>query len=450
MSPLPLLSAATHKAARYDIGSVSTGVVHLGLGAFHRAHQAPLFDDLIAGGDTRWGIAGVAMRSPDLVGKLAQQDGLYSLSERSETTPPPRVIAAIRSLHIAASDPEDVIAKIAHPDTHLVTLTITEKGYLDHGPTAPAGLIAQGLERRRVAGLAPLTILSCDNRTANGAFAREAVLAAATLGKIADAGLHWINDAVAFPASMVDRITPATTPAMVAESSAALGLQDEAAVWTEPFWQWVVEDRFAAARPALDRVGVQMVADVEPWEKAKLRLLNAAHSALAYGGLLRGHAHVHEAIADAALRRLVEALWDEVATTLQPTLVDLPAYRSALLARFANPALPHALIQIAADGSQKIPPRILAALAERCRKGLASPALAGIFALWTQALAQIDGIADPAIDRLRAAALGRETTVSVLAAAGIDMPPAVVEELTQACQRREWLDHGAGTATNFT
>jgi fructuronate reductase len=250
---------------------------------------------------------------------------------------------------------------------------------------------------------------------------------------------------------MVDRITPATTPDMIAQSSIALGLQDDAAVWTEPFWQWVVEDRFAAARPALERVGVQMVADVEPWEKAKLRLLNAAHSALAYGGLLSGHRFVHEAVADAGLRRLIDALWDEVSTTLQPTVVDLPAYRAALLARFANPALPHALIQIAADGSQKLPPRIVAALAERNARGLVSPALASVFASWARALASIDGLADPALEALRAAARSGESAAVVVTRLmqiiGADTPPSLVDELATAYQRAGRLDQKAGSAT---
>ncbi len=454
MSTLPPLSARTFIPNRYDSATIRTGVVHLGLGAFHRAHQAPAFDDLLAQGDIRWGIAGVAMRNPVLVANLVTQDNLYSLSERSNSGGSPRIIAALRSLHIAARDPGDVVAKMADPDTHLVTLTVTEKGYLDHGPTSPAGLIAQALEQRRAAGLAPLTILSCDNRTGNGAFTREAVLAAATLAQIPDAGLRWIAEQVAFPASMVDRITPATTPAMIAESSAALGFQDDAAVWTEPFWQWVVEDRFAAARPALDSVGVHIVADVEPWEKAKLRLLNAAHSTLAYGGLLRGHTYVHQAIADGVLRQLVEALWDEIATTLQPTVVDIPAYRTALLSRFANPALPHALIQIAADGSQKLSPRILTALVERHHRGLASPALASVFGAWAAALARIDGLADPALDTLRAVARSGEPAAAMVAQLldiiGIEVPPSLVDELARTCQRIELLDQEAGSSTDFT
>jgi len=408
------LSNATF-TPRYDRTKVIAGVVHLGLGAFHRAHQAPVFDALIAGGDPRWGITGVAMRSPEVVAALAPQDGLYSLALRGGDEAKPQVIAALTALHVAARDPEAVIAALAHPDTHLVTLTITEKGYLDHGATSAAGLIAQGLERRRIAGLAPLTILSCDNRANNGTVARGAVLAAALAAGIADAGLRWIAEDVAFPSSMVDRITPATTAEMIAESSKTLGLDDAAAVATEPFWQWVVEDRFAAVRPDLASVGVQVVADVAPWEDAKLRLLNAAHSTLAYSGLLAGHRFVHEAIADPRLAALVEGVWDEAAATIDTSVVDVAAYRAALRRRFANTALPHALIQIAADGSQKLPPRLLASLSDRAAGGEASPAIAQAVAGWVLALGRIEGLADPLLAELQPLARASAPAKALLA-----------------------------------
>ena len=399
---------------RYDRRAVKAGVVHLGLGAFHRAHQAPVLDALIGEGDTRWGIAGVAMRSPDVVAALAAQDGLYSLSQRGGDESRPQVIAALKSLHVAAVDPRVTIAALAHCDTHIVTLTITEKGYLSHDAISAAGLIARALERRRTLGLAPLTILSCDNRAHNGAVARDAVLAAAEAVGIDDAGLSWIGAKVAFPSSMVDRITPAATEATIAQNSAALGLDDQAAVWTEPFWQWVVEDRFAAARPNLASVGVQVVADVAPWEAAKLRLLNAAHSTLAYRGLLRGHRFVHQAMSDPDVAGLVERLWAEAAVTIDRSVVNVDAYLGALCARFANPALPHALIQIAADGSQKVPVRLLATLTDRAASGLASPAIAEAVAGWIAALGGVDAIADPMIDILRPMARGAASSKALL------------------------------------
>ncbi|WP_157218306.1 mannitol dehydrogenase family protein [Flavisphingomonas formosensis] len=430
-----LLSDATF-VSRYDRHAVKAGVVHLGLGAFHRAHQAPAFDALIAAGDPRWGITGVAMRSPDVVAALAAQDGLYSLSQRGSGEDRPQVIAALAAFHVAAQAPEAVVAALAHVDTHLVTLTITEKGYLDHGALSAAGLIARALGRRHAAGLAPLTILSCDNRSHNGTVAREAVLAAAQAAGIDNAALHWIADQVAFPASMVDRITPAATPEMAAGSSDALGLLDRAAVWTEPFWQWVVEDRFAAVRPDLAEVGVQLVADVAPWETAKLRLLNGAHSALAYRGLLRGHRFVHEAIADPALGALVDRLWDEAAETIDQSVVDVPVYRAALRKRFANPALPHALIQIAADGSQKLPPRLLGPIGDRDAKGLTSPALAEAVAGWIVGLSRIDGLVDPMLADLQPLARKNAPAEVLLARIAPDFHQS--EEIDQAiAQLRE-------------
>lgn len=439
MSTLPRLSDEAWRDRRYDRSAIRAGVVHLGLGAFHRAHQAPVFDALIAGGDPRWGITGVAMRSPGVVAALAGQDGLYSLSQRGGDEAVPRVIGALKALHVAAGEPDAVLAALADGGTHLATLTITEKGYGDHGPGSAPGLLATALERRRRRGLAPLTVLSCDNRAANGAAARAAVMAAAEQAAVGDAGLRWIAEQVAFPNSMVDRITPATTPAAVADSSAALGLRDAAAVWTEPFWQWVVEDRFAGARPDLASAGVQVVADVGPWETAKLRLLNAAHSALAYLGLLRGYRFVHEAMADPDLARLVDALWDEASVLVDAAAVDVAGYRAALRRRFANRALPHALIQIAGDGSQKLPPRLLATMRARRRMGLASPAAARAAAGWMRALATVEGVADPLLGDLRplarAGAPAPEAAADLLGRIVPDADPGLVAEIAAALER---------------
>lgn len=431
-----ILSNASFTPA-YDRKAVRAGVVHLGLGAFHRAHQAPVFDALLSAGDLRWGVTGVAMRSPGVVERLRAQDGIYGLSIRAAQTPPPRVIASIVALHVAALEREAVVGAIAAPDTHLVTLTVTEKGYLVDPANAadtPAGLIAEGLERRRLGGLAPLTILSCDNRTGNGSFGQQAVLTAARAAHISDAGLRWIAEQAAFPSTMVDRITPATTAAMTEETSVGLGLTDEAAVWTEPFWQWVIEDRFAAARPDFAAHGVEMVTDVAPWEDCKLRLLNASHSALAYLGLLRGHQFVHQAIADPELRRYVEAIWDEGQVTLDANVVDIPAYRTALVERFSNPALPHALIQIAGDGSQKLPPRILATMTERAGRGLDSPALAGAVAAWIEVLATVDGLADPLLADLQRLARANAPATELLGAIGVspEQGQAIAEQVDHA------------------
>lgn len=417
---------------RYPRDGVVCGVVHLGLGAFHRAHQAPVFDDLIAAGDRRWGVAGVAMRSPVVVAALAAQAGLYSLTVRGTAPTTPRVIGAIRALHIAARERQAVVDAIAAPATQLVTLTITEKGYLDTAPAGAMAIVAAALATRHAAGRAPITIMSCDNRTANGPFTRAAVLTAARDHGVDAAVLRWIKEQVTFPSTMVDRITPATTPAMITQSSAILGVEDAAAVWTEPFWQWVVEDRFAAARPDLAAAGVTMVADVAPWEDAKLRLLNAAHSALAYHGVLGGFTFVHEAIADPALRARIDALWDEAAATLDAGAVDIVAYRAALLSRFSNSALPHALIQIAADGSQKLPPRLLATMAERRGRGLRSPALAWAVAGWIAALRRVADLKDPLLPELRTLARDSDPGAALLDAIGAAVDPATAAEVDAA------------------
>lgn len=384
----------------YDRQAVRTGVVHLGIGAFHRAHQAALFDAALAAGDERWGICGVSLRSADVRDQLAPQDGLYSLVERDATGERVRVIGAVRQVLVAPEDPEAVIAALASPDVHLVTLTITEKGYrlagdaLDFAdpaivhdlatPTAPqsaVGFLVAGLARRRAAGLPPFTALSCDNLPRNGHLLRDAVLAFAD--RLDPALARWIATKGAFPQAMVDRIVPATTGSDIAALATRLGCEDRAMVKTEPFCQWVIEDRFCGPRPDFAALGAQLTADIAPWEEAKLRLLNGGHSAIAYLGGLAGIDHVHEFVARADGRRFVERLWAESATTLSPPAeLDLVRYRGALMARFANPALMHRTRQIAMDGSQKLPQRLLAPIARRLDRGQGIDALALAVAAW--------------------------------------------------------------------
>ncbi|HEY2660541.1 MAG TPA: mannitol dehydrogenase family protein [Caulobacteraceae bacterium] len=386
----------------YDRGAVAPGVVHLGIGAFHRAHQAAVFDDLIRRGDRRWGVRSASLRSSAVFDQLSPQDGLYSLVVRHGEAARVRVIGAVKDVLVAPSHPSGLIAALADPQTHLVTLTITEKGYRldpasgafllddmevrldlkqpDEPRTAPGFLVA-ALAARRARGLKPFTALSCDNLPQNGRRLRSAVLAMA--GRT-DPGLRdWIEAHGAFPETMVDRIVPATTPSDIEALADRLGVLDLAMVKTEPFRQWVIEDRFAGERPDFEAAGVQVVAHVAPYEAAKLRLLNGAHSAIAYLGGLAGLAFVHEVVAWPAGRRLVERLWDESAATLTlPAGFDLVAYRRDLMSRFANPALQHATRQIAMDGSQKLPQRLIAPLAERLAQGLPVDALALAVAAW--------------------------------------------------------------------
>ncbi|VXB39957.1 mannitol dehydrogenase family protein [Brevundimonas sp. G8] len=386
----------------YDRAQVKTGVVHLGIGAFHRAHQAVVFDDALASGDLRWGVLGVSLRSPGVRDQLNPQDGLYTLVVRDGSDEHLRIIGAGRGVMVGPEDPAALVAAMADADVHIVTLTVTEKGYrldpatgdllLDDAdvaadladiasPRTAPGFIVAALRARKAAGLKPFTVISCDNLPHNGKRIRAGVL---TMARHIDPSLaDWIEAEGAFPQTMIDRIVPATIPDDIARLTARLGVEDHGMVKAEPFTQWVIEDWFAGERPDFAALGVQLTDAVEPWEDAKLRLLNGAHSAIAYLGALSGHEHVHEAVAVPAFRAYVEALWDEAQTTLDPPPgLDIPAYREALMARFSNAALMHRTRQIAMDGSQKLPQRLLAGAAERLAAGQDIDAMALGVAAW--------------------------------------------------------------------
>jgi len=386
----------------YDRTATRTGVVHLGIGAFHRAHQAVMFDDALKSGDLRWGVLGASLRSPGVRDQLNPQDGLYTLVVRDGEREDLRVIGACRSVMVGPEDPAALVAAMADADVHIVTLTVTEKGYrldpasgellvedpdvaadiadIERPRTAP-GFIVAALRARRAAGLGPFTVISCDNLPHNGRRIRAGVLA---MARAVDSSLaEWIAAEGAFPQTMIDRIVPATTAEDVVRLTARLGVEDQGMVKAEPFTQWVIEDRFAGERPDFAALGVQLTDAVEPWEDAKLRLLNGAHSAVAYLGALSGHEHVHEAVAVPALRAYVEALWDEAQTTLNPPPgLDVAAYRAELMARFSNSALMHRTRQIAMDGSQKLPQRLLAGAAERLAADQGIEAMALGVAAW--------------------------------------------------------------------
>jgi fructuronate reductase len=374
-----LLPAAVARPG-YDPHSINTGVVHLGLGNFHRAHQAAFFDRALASGDHRWGIIGASLRSPDVQQRLAPQSFLYTLTETGAGGEKTRLMAPIRDVIVAGQDALRLTAALANPDVHIVTLTLTEKGY-GSGPGSAADFITAALAQRRDAGLMPFTVISCDNLPENGRVIEHAVLA---IAQQRDPSLHgWIAKNAAFPNSMVDRIVPATTPHDIAALTVNTGIEDQAMVKTERFSQWVIEDNFCTPRPDFAGLGVDLVSDVAPWEAAKLRLLNGAHSTLAYLGALAGCDFVHQAIAMQPFRALVEQLWNESAMTLSPDAgLDITAYRVRLLDRFANAALQHRMVQIAMDGSQKIPQRLVAPLRERMACGLESPALILAVAGW--------------------------------------------------------------------
>jgi fructuronate reductase len=374
----------------YDRSRVTPGIVHLGVGAFHRAHQAVVIDDLLAAGPKDWGILGASLRSADTRDALVPQNCLYTIAVRSGAGAEHRVVGSILDTLVATESPNHLIARLADPATRIVSLTITEKGYchtpqtgeldeahpdivhdLSHpdAPRSAPGFIVAALARRKAAGTAPFTVLSCDNLPANGTTTarilnRLAALRSKELGQ-------WIAGEVACPATMVDRIVPATTDADRAAVSKTLGIHDAWPVVTEPFTQWVIEDRFPAGRPDFAAAGAQLVSDVAPFEHMKLRLLNAAHSALAYLGYLAGCETVSAVMADTHLAAFARKVMEEAAVTLaMPAGTDLAGYINSLLERFANPALHHRTWQIAMDGSQKLPQRLLGTVRDRLALGL--------------------------------------------------------------------------------
>ncbi len=399
---------------RYDREAHGVGIVHLGIGAFHRAHMAAYTDDVMAADGGDWRILGVSLRSPGVRDQMRPQDGLYSLVERSKSGSKAHIIGAIADVLVASEERQRLIAALATPKTHIVSFTITEKGYC-RAPDGSLDLVladdrsaysylAEALAQRRDAGLPGLTLLSCDNLSGNGG--QLARLMRAYLAHHAPDLTDWFDAHCACPSTMVDRIVPATTEEDRSEIQTLIGMRDEAAVVTEPFSQWVIEDNFAGPRPAWEKHGAQMTANVHAFENAKLRMLNGAHSALAYLGLQRGHEFVHQAIADPELRPAIERLMrEEAATSLVPAEgQDLGAYADALIERFSNPALNHRLIQIAMDGSQKIPQRWLETLAAHQAQGRQCPAIVSAIAAWLRHIRGDNGIVDdPMAQTLKAA-----------------------------------------------
>ena len=417
------------------------GVVHLGLGAFHRAHQALVFDTLLQRGDTRWGVLGVAMRSTALADALAAQDGLYSVQLASAARVDWRVGGAVWRTCVAAREPDQVVQAIAAPSTRWVTLTVTEKGYQPE----LAALLVQGLALRHAAGRPGLTIASCDNLAHNGRKLQALCVAAA--GHTGTEFADWVAAACAFPNSMVDRIVPASSPACAAAAEQALGTADHAALATEEFWEWVMEHRFADGGDAatLASAGVAVVPDVAPFEEAKLRMLNGSHSAMACIGAVAGLPVVSDCIGVPAVREFVFGLMTfEVGPQLRRA--DWAGYRDALLARFANPALQHSVHQIASDSSQKIPQRWPPSVEDAWRAGRSVERLAFAAAAWMRYLRGIDesghefALRDPMAGPLRALALAHaDSAVATVQALGTQS--AVWGELLPGNTR--WLEQVA-------
>ncbi len=437
----------------YDRAAMTTGIVHLGIGAFHRAHMAVYTDDALAAGDARWGILGASLRSPETRDALGPQDGLYALDVRDGTGEQVRVVGSIRGVLVAPEDPGRLVAAMADPDVRIVSLTVTEKGYChepatgtldeDHpdirhdlahpdAPRSAVGFVVAALARRWSAGTPPFTVVSCDNLPANGRTAKRVI---ARFAALRDPELgRFVEAELACPSTMVDRIVPATTDADRARVAGLLGVEDRWPVMAEPFTQWVVEDDFTAGRP--DWPGATFVEDVEPFELMKLRLLNGSHSTLAYLGHLAGHETVADAMADEGIARLVRALMEDATPTL-PRLpgFDLAAYQDRLVARFRNPALRHRTWQIAMDGSQKLPQRLLATARDRLAAGGGIDRLALGVAAWMRYVAGTDeagrpiDLRDPLAAELgtRAAAAGSDP--ATLSAALLAMRPIFGDDL---------------------
>jgi fructuronate reductase len=436
-------------AAPRTRGPVGVGIVHFGPGAFHRAHQAAYIDVLLDH-DPRWGIAAVSMRSRGTVDALAAQDGLYTLAIRDADVSH-RIIGAHQRF-LGPAEAAETRALLADPGVGLVTTTVTEKGYclapdgtLDMGhpdivadlagadvPASVVGWIVAGLAARRAAGVAPYVVMPCDNLANNGAKLKAALVAFARATDPTLAG--WIEREVAVPATMVDSITPAADEALATDVAAALGgLVDEAPVQREAFAQWVIEDIGRPLGPDLASVGATVTADVAGYERAKLRILNGAHSTLAYAGLLRGHASVFDAMGDPALARFVEAMIaEEIAPMLAPVAgLDLQGYAQAVLTRFRNPVIVHRLEQIAMDGSQKLPYRLGDTLIANRTAGRMPARVVAALGCWIAFLVTRtrsgSAIADPAADTLaRIAASGDPRRIAAeLAEAGIGLPTAI-------------------------
>jgi fructuronate reductase len=372
----------------YDREKTTAGIVHLGLGAFHRAHQAVFIDDCLNAGEPGWGIIGASLRSPDTRDALGPQDGLYTLSVVDGAGESLRVIGSLLQSLVAPEDPDALLRAMTDPDVRIITLTVTEKAYLrtasgdldlTHSdivwdlanpgkPRTIHGFLTEAIARRRAAGTSAFTVLSCDNLPANGATLKRLLTAFAT-ARDAELGA-FIENGIAFPSSMIDRIVPATTDEVRVRIAARLGVGDAWPVTTEPFLQWVVEDHFPAGRPGWERFGVEMVRDVAPFEDMKLRLLNGSHSAIAYLGLLMGKPTVFDAFADPLIRRFVSRLWAESIPSLPDDAgLNPQAYTAELERRYDNPALKHRTAQIANDGSQKLPQRIIGVALSRLAVG---------------------------------------------------------------------------------
>ena len=435
-----------------------TGIVHLGLGAFFRAFGAQITSDAMTASGGDWGIVGVSLRSSDLRDALRDQGWAYTAVSVGAEAETPRVIEILNDVLVAPQNPAAVLKAMADADVHIVTLTVTEKGYchipatgkldrchpdIAHDlasqlPKSAIGYIVRALAKRMRAGAPAFTVMSCDNLPQNGRLLRGLILEFAAL---VDPELqHWIAENARFPCTMVDRITPATTQDDIARIAALTGCYDAAPVVHEPFAQWVIEDSFVAdARPDWTAAGAELVPDVAFHEEMKLRMLNGAHSALAYMGYLAGYETISDTVADPVFEGFVHGLWDEIMPTVKaPAGVNLSDYATSLFARFANPNIRHRTWQIAMDGSQKLPQRLLGTMSDAHKSGRDTPLMCLAVAAWMFYVRGVDeagnaiDVRDPLageLDALTAAADGPEATVTALLGMSAVFPEGLARQL---------------------
>jgi fructuronate reductase len=459
------------------------GIVHLGIGAFFRAHGALYTQEAIAAAGGDWGVIGVSLRSPAQRDLLAPQDCLYTAIERDAGATRATIVNVLREVLVAPEDPAAVLDRMARPSTRIVTLTVTEKGYchdpatgalnwshpeIEHdlahprAPRSAIGFIVEALRLRKEAAVAPFTAITCDNLPKNGKLLEG--LARAFAERLDPALERWIASHAAFPSCMVDRIVPATTGKDIDDAARLIGLADAAPVTHEPYRQWVIEDRFVdGGRPAWDQCGVQYVSDVAPFENMKLRLLNASHSALAYLGYLSGYETIADAVADQGLRDFTDRLWREeiIPVTPIPAGVDASAYVDALMQRYSNSEIRHRTWQIAMDGSQKLPQRILQTVRARLSRNLSIAHLALVVAAWIRYVRGVDeagkaiDVRDPFAAELKAA-IGRASSIAGEVRAALSFAaifgdlskdPQFAVAVTAAYERLQ--DEGARRAARF-
>lgn len=432
LSTLP----ASVRRPSYDRSALTPGIVHIGVGGFHRAHQAVYLDDLFnLGVGHEWGLVGVGLLEHDRVmaDALIPQDCLYSVIEQDIRGNAARVVGAMIDFVHAPSDPRRAMELLCDPRIRIVSMTITEGGYnIDQAsgkfltsneaiqqeargavPLSVFGYVVGALAERRKRGVAPFTVLSCDNVVHNGRIAAGAFCAFA---EMRDPELaEWVRSSVSFPNTMVDRITPATSPETRALAAEMLGLDDRWPVACESFKQWVIEDSFCNGRPELERVGVQMTSDVTPYEVMKIRLLNAGHSAIGYLGYLCGFEHIFEIMADADFQRFIAAFWDDEVTphVAEVPGVDLGAYKRSLFERFSNPNIRDQSLRICSDGSNKLPKFLLPTIREALETGAPMRRMCLVVASWIRFMSGRDelGRAIPPSDP-------REATIQPIARRG--------------------------------